>query len=338
MIVSMPKMLLGLGVSLALGCALMPVHAAAEETPAAPVDAAAKPWLTLKQLRAKYGDHAGRIALIGGVEVYYKDEGQGPPLLLVHGSVSSLKTWDGLAAQLVKAGYRVIRFDIPPQGLSGPVPDEILKTLVPTDIPEQLLAKLGVKKVTVIGVSSGGTMGVQLAAKRPDLVERLIISNAPADPVTTDHQVMTPRLEAAIAEQKKLGYQSQFFWEAFLDFYAGVPARYDATFREQIYDMNRKAPQPNFIGLVAKVGDHEKAVAAMNAVTAPVLLIWGGADPLLPYSAMDKLAGYLTKAEVSKMMMPDVGHYPPVEIPDRYARIVVGYIEGAVPTDAKSKR
>lgn len=299
---------------------------------------AVKPYLTLQALRTKYADpKKGRYANIGGVEVYYKDEGKGPVILLVHGSVSSLKTWDGLAAKLVK-NYRVIRFDIPPQGLSGPVSAEALATLKATDIPEQLLAQLGVKKATVIGVSSGGTMGVQLAAKRPDLVERLIISNAPADPVTTGHQVLTPALEAAIAEQKKLGYQSMFFWNAFLDFYAGNPARFGAKFREQIYDMNRRKPEPNMIALVAQVANHQKAVEAMNAVTAPVLLIWGGSDPLLPYSAMDKLAGYLSKAEVSKVMMPDVGHYPPVEIPERYAKIVVGYIEGAVPADAKNKR
>lgn len=295
------------------------------------------PWLTLEQLRAKYADPKGRTAEVGGVEVYYKDEGKGPAILLIHGSVSSLKTYDGLAASLAK-NYRVIRYDIPPQGLSGPVSDEALAKLKPTDIPEQLLAKLGVRKVTIVGVSSGGTMAVQLAAKRPDLVERLILSNAPADQVRTGHQTLTPALTAAIDEYKRLGYQSRNYWEAFLDFYAGVPARYGAKFREQIYDMNRRAPRPNVVGLVAVVEDHEKAVAAMNAVKAPVLLIWGGADPLLPYSAMEALAGYLKNAEVSKIKLPDVGHYPPVEVPQRYAQLVRAYIEAAVPDYARTKR
>jgi pimeloyl-ACP methyl ester carboxylesterase len=295
------------------------------------------PWLSLEQLRAKYGGPKGRIADIGGVEVFYKDEGQGPAILLIHGSVSSLKTYDSLAASLAK-NYRVIRFDIPPQGLSGPVSDDALAKLKPTDIPEQLLARLHIKKVTIVGVSSGGTMAVQLAAKRPDLVDRLIISNAPADQVRTGHQTLTPALIAAIDEYKRLGYQSRNYWEAFLDFYAGVPSRYDAKFREQIYDMNRRAPRTNIVGLVAVVEDHEKAVAAMNAVKVPVLLIWGGADPLLPYSAMEAMAGYLKNAEVSKIKLPDVGHYPPVEIPQRYAQMVRAYIEAAVPDDAEAKR
>lgn len=303
-------------------------------TVAPPADA---PWLSLQQFRSKYADPKGKTATIGGVEVYYKDEGKGAAILLIHGSVSSLAGYDGLAAQLSRH-YRVIRYDIPPQGLSGPVSTEALAALQPTDIPERLLAKLGVTKATVVGVSSGGTMAVQLAAKRPDLVRRLILSNAPADQVRPGGQTLTPALAAAIAEYKRLGYQSRAYWDAFLDFYAGNPARYDAVYHQQIYDMNRRAPRPNVIGMVAVVEDHAKAVAAMNAVRAPVLLIWGGADPLLPYAAMDTLAGYLTHAEVSKIRLPDVGHYPPVEVPERYAKLVTAYIEGAVPDDAKDKR
>lgn len=328
--------------SLLLACAAFP--AAAQKRPNAaealivPTDIPGpKPWLSLEALRAKYADRKGRIATIGGVEVYYKDEGKGPAILLIHGSASSLATYDGLADDLSKR-YRVIRFDIPPQGLSGPVSSDAIARLVPTDIPEQLLGQLGVRKVTIVGVSSGGTMGVQLAAKRPDLVERLILSNAPADPVRTDHQVLTPELAAAITQMQALGYQSRSYWKAFLDYYAGVPARYDARYRERVYDMNRRTPSPMIVAFVAKVENHDAAVAAMAGVTAPVLLLWGMADPLLPPAAMEKLAGYLTHATVSKVLLPDVGHYPPNEIPHRYAKLVEAFIEAAVPDAAQTKR
>ncbi|MFO1425889.1 MAG: alpha/beta fold hydrolase [Steroidobacteraceae bacterium] len=48
-----------------------------------------------------------------------------------------------------------------------------------------MLEQLGVKRITDVGVSSGGTLGVFLAAKRPDFVERLILSNTPSISVTT---------------------------------------------------------------------------------------------------------------------------------------------------------
>lgn len=292
---------------------------------------AAKPRLTLQELRAKYGDRDGHIAKIGGVEVYYKDEGHGPALLMVHGSVSSLRTWDGIVARL-KGRYRIIRYDVPTGGLSGSVDDDAAKRLVPTDLAEGLLAQLGVKHVTVVGVSSGGTLGMFLAAKRPDLVDRLIIANTPSDPVVTSGLKPSPEFDAAQREAKTTGFQSQRFWDLFLDYFSGVPARISPAVRAQYYDMNRRVPEKNQLVLVAQVADHAKAVDAMARVTAPTLLIWGARDPLLTPPTMATLAGYLKNAPVSTILLPDVGHYPPLEVPDRFAQLIAAYVEAATPT------
>jgi pimeloyl-ACP methyl ester carboxylesterase len=294
-----------------------------------------KPRLTLEQLKAKYGDKAGHIALIGGVEVYYKDEGSGPAILMVHGSSSTLKTYDIVAKKLT-AHYRVIRYDIPPQGLSGPVSDAQAAALQPTDIPEQLLAKLGVKEITFVGVSSGGTMGFYLAAKRPDLVRRLIMSNTPSDPVDTSHMKPPADFEAAQKEADETHFKSQHFWLDFFKFFAGEPERITPDILTQYYDINRRTPEKNQISLVAVVANHQKALDAMAKVTAPTLLIWGARDPLLTPPTADILAGYLTHAQVSKILLPDVGHYPPLEVPERFAQIVAAYIEAVTPVEPKS--
>lgn len=290
----------------------------------------ARPFASLEELRAKYKDSKGHITVVGGVEVYYKDEGRGPAILLVHGSQSTLKTWDRIAPVLARH-YRVIRFDIPPQGLSGRVSDEIAARAQPTDIPEGLLGQLGVTRVTFVGVSSGGTLGVFLAAKRPDLVARLILSNTPSDPVKTDHMKQSADFVEAQREARATGFQSQTFWNLFLDYFSGDPGRLDQRIREQYYDFNRRGPEKNYLTFVGVVANHERAVAAMNAVKAPTLLIWGGSDPLLVPAAADVLAGYLTGTQVSKVFMPDVGHYPPLEAPERFAQLVSAYIEAATP-------
>jgi pimeloyl-ACP methyl ester carboxylesterase len=297
---------------------------------AADAPADAKPTLTLDALRTKYGDRAGHIATIGGVDVYYKNEGSGPAILMVHGSVSTLKTYDVVAARLVRR-YRVIRYDIPPQGLSGPVSDEAAAQLQPADIAEKLLKRLGVKSVTAVGVSSGGTLCIALAARRPDLVSRLILSNTPSDPVDTSHMKQPDDFLAAQKEAKDTHFQSQHFWDRFLSYFAGDPSRMTGPIRRQYYDFNRRAPEKNPLSLVAQVADHDKAVAAMAAVTAPTLLVWGARDPLLTPPTADILAGYLTHAQVSKIFMPDVGHYPPLEAPQRFAQIVAAYIESVAP-------
>jgi pimeloyl-ACP methyl ester carboxylesterase len=298
------------------------VHAQAQDTN--------YPRLSLEQLRAKYGDPLGKTLTIGGVQVYYKDEGRGPVILMIHGSVSTLNTYDQEVAAL-KNRYRIIRFDIPPGGLSGPVSDEAAAHLRPVDIPEQLLEALGVKTATVVGVSSGGTMAIQLAAKRPDLVNRLILSNAPSDPVDTSHLQQPPAFIAAQTAAARTRFQSQDFWNEFLDYFSGRPDRISPAVRTQYYDFNRRTPEKHPVSLTAQVADHEAAMAAMNAVTAPTLLIWGAKDPLLTPPTAETLRSYLTHAQVSLVFMPDVGHYPPLESPSRFAKLVADYIEDVAP-------
>lgn len=295
---------------------------------------ASKPYLSLDELRAQYGDGQSRYITIGGMEVHYKDEGpqrpDAPALLLVHGSSSTMKTWDAMVP-LLKRRYRVIRYDVPGMGLSSDVPDAALSTVRPEDLAEQLLSRLGVRKVTVIGVSSGGTLGVFLAAKRPDLVERLIISNAPSDPVDTSHLVPTADWTRAQAEAKASGFQNQFFWDQFLTYFAGDGRRIDVATRRHFYDFGRRTPHMNFITMIAKVADAPKARAAMAKVTAPTLLIWGSSDHLLPPSAGRTLRDYLTATDAGIVYLPDVGHFPPIETPERFTRITTAWIEAATP-------
>ena len=286
--------------------------------------------LSLESLRQKYADPDGRIAEIGGVEVYYKDQGEGPAILMIHGSRSTLRTWDRIAPALVDR-YRVIRYDLPPHGLSGSVSDEAAQRVEPASFTAGLLDHIGVDQVTCVGVSSGGTTCMYFAAAYPGRVSRLIMSNSPSDPVRTDHMVMTPEFEKALEEFTETGFEAKHFINEFLTFYSGDPQRISEQTRLEYYDFNRRVTEANSTALVGIVEDHQKARKAMAGVRAPTLLIWGGRDALLIPAAAGVLGGYLENTQVSTVFMPDVGHYPPLESPHRFARIVAAYIEGATP-------
>lgn len=289
--------------------------------------------LALETLRQAYSDPDGHIAEIGGVEVYYKDRGEGPAILMIHGSRSTLRTWDRIAPELVDR-YRVIRYDLPPHGLSGSVSDEAAERLEPASFTAGLLDHLGVGQVTCVGVSSGGTTCMYFAAAYPDRVNRLIMSNSPSDPVRTDHMVFTPEFARALEEYTESGFESEFFINTFLDFYSGDPQRISEQTRREYYDFNRRVTESNSTALIGIVEDHQKARKAMAGVRAPTLLIWGGRDALLIPAAAGILGGYLENTQVSTVFMPDVGHYPPLESPLRFAKIVAAYIEGATPNAA----
>lgn len=318
--------------TLILGLSVQPAPALAQIAATAP-DSPATPRLTVAQLRAKYADRQSRYMPIKGMDIHYKDEGprKAPVLLMIHGSQSSLRTWDRIT-MLLKKRYRIIRFDIPGYGLSSPATDEAAKSVQPVEITEGLLDGLGVKQISAaVGVSSGGTMAMYLAAKRPELVQRLILSNTPSDPVDTSHLVMPKPFLDAQDRARKTGYQDHDFWDQYLTFFSGDPARISAKTKAEYWDFNRRSPEKYPIAMVARIGDGKQATIEMAKITKPVFLVWGSGDPLLPESAVNAITRYLKNATISKVLMNDVGHYPPLEVPDRFARWIETYVEAGVP-------
>ncbi|MFV8819327.1 alpha/beta fold hydrolase [Haliea sp. E17] len=299
---------------------------------------ASYPFLTIGQLREQYEDPQSRYLRVGDMQIHYKDEGprDAPVLLLVHGSESSLRTWDVITEDL-KNRYRVIRFDVPSYGLSDGASDSDVGKLQPTDIPLALLDHLAIERVTFAGVSSGGTMGMYLAARRPDIVERLILSNNPSDPVDTSHLVMPQAFLDAVARSKASGFRDQDFWNEFLSYFSGEAERISAQTRREYYDFNRRTPEKHLIAMIARIGDGKQAIVEMKKIVAPTLLVWGTADPLLPESAAVAVSRYLENAQISRVYMPDVGHYPPLEVPHRFARMIAAYVEAVVPEVPESQ-
>jgi pimeloyl-ACP methyl ester carboxylesterase len=134
-------------------------------------------------------------ALCGdGVEIFYEDLGDpaDPPVLLIMGVGAQLPMWpDGFCAQLIKQGYRVIRFDHRDTGLSskmhghrakGSVYPRVLRYMVgrtsavPYTLVEMaqdvrgLLEHLGIERAHVIGASMGGMIAQVLAGSHPDRI------------------------------------------------------------------------------------------------------------------------------------------------------------------------
>jgi len=317
--------------SMLAACAASPlVHA---QSAPAPAVAAAHPYLSVEQLRAKYRDPQSRFMTIKGAEIHYKDEGPrgAPVLFMVHGSLSTIRTWDVITARL-KSRYRIIRYDIPGYGLSARVSDEVGQNVQPVEIAEGLLDALHVKKVTFVGVSSGGTMGMYLAAKRPEMVERLILSNTPSDPVDTSHLVMPKSFVDGIARAKANGgYNDRPYWDDYLGYFAGDAKRISKQTRDEYYDFNRRTPEKYPVALVARIGDGKQATIEMAKIKTPTMLLWGAADPLLPESAANAITRYLANATISRVLMPDVGHYPPLEVGDRFAQLITAYVEAGTP-------
>jgi len=81
---------------------------------------------SVESLQARWAPAPSKFVTIDGMSVHLRDEGPGNdphPIVLIHGTSSSLHTWEGWVAAL-KGQHRVVSFDLPGAGLTGPFPDD----------------------------------------------------------------------------------------------------------------------------------------------------------------------------------------------------------------------
>ncbi|MEY4628285.1 MAG: hypothetical protein RLZZ595_611, partial [Bacteroidota bacterium] len=136
--------------------------------------------IPLNELKEKYTNENSKFIPVMGMDVHYRDEGNkndSVPLVLVHGTSSSLHTWDGIVPALTDK-KRVIRFDLPAFGLTGPSMDRDYSIAFYNKFIDSLLVKLGVKQYAIAGNSLGGSIAWNQALTYPDKVKQLILVNA----------------------------------------------------------------------------------------------------------------------------------------------------------------
>lgn len=277
-------------------------------------------------LVSKYVDADSEFVSVGGIDVHYKDEGQGPVILLLHGSFGSLRTWDGVVERL-KDQYRLIRLDQPPSALSGDLPASAAELSL-EDFISRFLDELGVDRASLVGTSSGGIIAYRFAAKFPDRTEALVIANSPSAVVNNSAIVRPPALDAMIfISSRILKHQPKLYWQLLLESLYADSSKLTGQLVEQYFDIGRKTrTSPPTPSMFARVNDNDEIDVVLRAVRAPTLLLWGVPDPVLPEKMAYQLQSKLSSAPIEVILLRGTGHYPPVESPGRVAEHISAFL------------
>ena len=140
----------------------------------------------------KYATGNSKFMPIMGMQVHYRDEGNPQdsiPLVLIHGTSSSLHTWEKVTAILNDANHgnkRVISLDMPAFGLTGPNLENSYHYDNYTQVIDSLLIKLGVKKCMIGGNSLGGGIAWHYAVTLPQKVSKLVLIDATGYPMKNE--------------------------------------------------------------------------------------------------------------------------------------------------------
>ena len=283
--------------------------------------------IPVEQLKEKYQKQNSAFIDIDGVPVHYIIEGNATdtlPILLIHGTSASLQTWDTLSS-LLKSTKKIIRFDLPAFGLTGPNRLNKYTFNYYNNFIDSLLYKLNISKCIIAGNSLGGSIAWNYTLASPNNVEKLILLDASGYPKKDEKGSLGFKLAAIPVLNQILKHVSpkslvkKSLEDAFYN-----KRLVSETMVEQYHNMllregNRAA--------ILELFQHPMKPDAtrIKNITQPTLIIWGKEDQLISYQNAS-----LFKQDIrnSRMLVLDkVGHIPMEEAPVEVADAILKFIK-----------
>ncbi|MEO1712773.1 MAG: alpha/beta hydrolase, partial [Bacteroidota bacterium] len=132
------------------------------------------PDRSLDELIPEYTYPDSKFVDIQGLKTHYRITGEGPNLLLLHGTASSLHTWEVWTERL-KDDFRVISLDLPAFGLTGPNTDGIYDYAFYANFLEEFVQSQHLDSFYLAGNSLGGAIALQYTSQFPSKVRKLIL-------------------------------------------------------------------------------------------------------------------------------------------------------------------
>lgn len=281
--------------------------------------------IPLEKLKAQYADGASQFITIEGIKIHYRDEGSGPPLVLLHGICSSLHTWDGWVREL-KQHYRIIRFDLPGFGLTGPVPKKFHDPDRGIKLMDQLVQTFKLEHFYLAGNSLGGFLSWKYALKYPHKVTRLIL----VDPAGYNQKfpwLVELSCQPLIRPFAKI-MMPRIFFDIAIGGFLGIGGVYgDKTLltpeiKQRYFDMSmRKGNRGSYLDIfmeMRKRNANENIGEQIPQIKTPLLVMWGAEDRWIPIQNFAKWT--LDLPDAAFIAYEGAGHTPMEELPRQTAR------------------
>ncbi len=286
---------------------------------------------------AQYGAPPSQFIEIDGTRMHYRDEGQGPVLVLMHGSRGSLQQWDGWVREL-GSHFRIIRFDAPAHGLTGADGRDDYSSAREIYLMHELLNRLKVDRFVLAGTSSGATVAVRYTAAHPERVVKLVLSTVPLK-LPAQSKISAFDQSVFWAHDTLLGtLATDVYWRTFLRSLFGNPAVATPELVRRYRVLNTlPGQQQRFrrrIALWLKGGGAKADYALAAAIKVPTLIQWGGAGPVLPKEMFCAIADAFKSTPVRVIVYPQLGHMLVLEDPVLTARDALAFIDTGVGGEA----
>jgi haloalkane dehalogenase len=247
---------------------------------------------------------------VDGLRLAHLDEGEGSPVLLVHGEPTWSYLWRHVLPPLLEAGHRCIVPDHAGFGRSDKPLDLAWYSYDRhTALLAELLERLDLRGVTVVVHDWGGPIGLRVAIEQSERIDRIVVMDTG---LFTGHQTMSDAWQLFrdfVERTEDLPIGMLVRGGCHTDPGDGVIAAYEAPFP----DAASKAGARAFPLLIPRTPDAEGAeagrrtLAALAADARPKLVLWADQDPIIPLKTGRRIAE--TIGTELAHVVPDAGHF-----------------------------
>jgi pimeloyl-ACP methyl ester carboxylesterase len=257
------------------------------------------------------------IVAVNGTTLYYEIQGKGHPLVLLEGGQLDRRMWNDQFSEFSQ-NYQVIRYDLRGFGRSG----EWGASYQAHEDLRALLDTLAINQAHLVGLSGGGRISIDFALKYPEKVSSLVLASPGLSGFTwSSNEWIIPIWEAMLAGDS---IRTAELW-------LESPYMAPAMEQEELADRLRNLAVEN-----SRVWAHldtmevplsPPAAGRLDELVAPTLLIVGSRD--IP--DIHKIVKLLLNADipdVRRVIFEGSGHLVNMEQPEKFNRVVMGFLEG----------
>ena len=281
------------------------------------------PDVSVDSLKRQYTDSNSHFMSVDGLEVHYKDEGSGTPIILLHGTSASLHTWDGWTKELTINNYRVIRMDLPAFGITGANKDNLYDLPSYSKFLTDFVNQLELDKFILAGNSLGGSISWHYTSSNPEKVQKLILLDPAGFPSKKERPLVFELAEIPILNQilKHITPKSLIkdnLEQVYFD---------DSKVTENLVDryhqmILRKGSRAAFIERAKLEG--QDYTELLYTIKSPTLIIWGEDDLWIPVEDGFKFKERMANSNL--VIMKETGHVPMEEKPLESVALALNFL------------
>lgn len=261
--------------------------------------------------------------------LHYHVAGEGPPLLLLHGSGPGVSGWANFAGNLevFARHFTTYILDFPGFGKSYALDGNPMPAALPATL--DFLDALGLASVPVVGNSMGGNVAANLAALHPARVSRLVTVGGIGLPIFSPSPpegmkllvafVEDPTRERLVTWMESMVYDQSLLTEEFVEQRwqtASAPAALD--------DVRRLFNTQSLAAMGNRAATAAAQVDLLTRIEAPTLLTWGRDDRVTPLDSGLLPMRLIKRCELH--VFPDCGHWAMIERKAEFESVVLSFL------------